>query len=103
MAMSCVFNLRRGFPKAEITALAIRSSSGQDDELLSKKMTPVRPIITTDLDILAGTPVFFGTGVPLQALLDYVDGGSTLDEFLDDFPIVSREAALVALEELRER
>jgi uncharacterized protein (DUF433 family) len=62
-----------------------------------------RPIVTTDPDIVAGTPVFAGTRVPLQALLDYIDAGDTLDDVLDDFPAVSREIAIAALEELRER
>ncbi|MEO7143456.1 MAG: DUF433 domain-containing protein [Bryobacteraceae bacterium] len=59
---------------------------------------PANQVIVKDPDILGGTPVFRGTGVPLQALLDYLEGGQPLDEFLDDFPTVSREAAVAALE-----
>jgi len=55
-------------------------------------------VITKDPDVLGGTPVFRGTRVPFQALLDYLEGGQTLDEFLDDFPTVTREAAVHALE-----
>ncbi|HKI00064.1 MAG TPA: DUF433 domain-containing protein [Candidatus Sulfotelmatobacter sp.] len=55
-------------------------------------------IIVRDPDVLGGTPVFRGTRVPFQALLDYLEGGQTLDEFLDDFPTVTREAAVHALE-----
>jgi uncharacterized protein (DUF433 family) len=55
-------------------------------------------IIVKDQDILGGTPVFRGTRVPFQALLDYLEGGQNLDEFLDDFPTVTREAAVAALE-----
>ena len=55
-------------------------------------------IIVKDQDILGGTPVFRGTRVPFQALLDYLEGGQYLDEFLDDFPTVTREAAVAALE-----
>ena len=55
-------------------------------------------IIVKDEDILGGTPVFRGTRVPFQALLDYLEGGQTLDEFLDDFPTVSKDAAIAALE-----
>ena len=55
-------------------------------------------IIVKDPDILGGTPVFVGTRVPFQALLDYLEGGETLDEFLDDFPTVSKDAAVSALE-----
>ena len=54
-------------------------------------------VITNDPDILGGT-VFRGTRVLLQALLDYLEGGQTLDEFLEDFPTVSREAAVGSLE-----
>lgn len=55
-------------------------------------------ILVKDPDILGGTPVFRGTRVPFQALLDYLEGGQTLDEFLDDFPTVTREASIAALE-----
>jgi uncharacterized protein (DUF433 family) len=55
-------------------------------------------IILRDPDVLGGTPVFRGTRVPFQALLDYLEGGQTLDEFLDDFPTVTRQAAVHALE-----
>ncbi|HTZ75036.1 MAG TPA: DUF433 domain-containing protein [Candidatus Aquilonibacter sp.] len=55
-------------------------------------------IIVKDPEILGGTPVFRGTRVPFKALVDYIEGGEALDEFLDDFPTVTREAALSALE-----
>ena len=55
-------------------------------------------IITRDPEVLGGTPVFRGTRVPFQALLDYLEGGQTLDDFLDDFPTVTRETAVNALE-----
>jgi uncharacterized protein (DUF433 family) len=54
--------------------------------------------IVRDPDVLGGTPVFRGTRVPFQTLLDYVEGGDTIDEYLDDFPTVTREAAIRALE-----
>jgi uncharacterized protein (DUF433 family) len=60
-------------------------------------MRPI-DIIVKDQEILGGTPVFRGTRVPFQALLDYLEGGQTLDEFLDDFPTVSKDAAVTALE-----
>jgi uncharacterized protein (DUF433 family) len=55
-------------------------------------------VIVKDQEILGGCPVFRGTRVPFQALLDYLEGGETLDEFLDDFPTVTREAAIAVLE-----
>ena len=61
-------------------------------------MQPVNQVIVKDPDILGGTPVFRGTRVPFQALLDYLEGGQTLAEFLDDFPTVTRESAISALE-----
>jgi len=66
-------------------------------------MSSVPPVIHSDPDILGGTPVFRGTRVPFQALVDYVEGGHTLDEFLDDFPTVSRDLAVQALDQARDR
>jgi uncharacterized protein (DUF433 family) len=59
-------------------------------------------VIIKDRDILGGVPVFRGTRVPLQALFDYLEGGDTLEEFLDGYPSVSREMAIAALEEAKE-
>jgi uncharacterized protein (DUF433 family) len=55
-------------------------------------------IIHSDPQILGGTPVFVGTRVPLRNLIDYLERGYSLDEFLDAFPSVSREQAVAALE-----
>jgi len=55
--------------------------------------------IHTDPQILGGAPVFLGTRVPLRALIDYLEGGDSLDEFLSDFPSVTREQAVAALEQ----
>ena len=59
-------------------------------------------VITRNPDILGGTPVFRGTRVPIQALFDYLEGGETLEDFLEGFPTVSREATIAALEEAKE-
>lgn len=59
-------------------------------------------VIIKDPEILGGTPVFRGTRVPLQTLFDYLEAGDSLEEFLDGFPTVSREAAIAALEEARQ-
>ena len=66
---------------------------------VNEPMLTVNEVIARDPDMLGGTPVFRGTRVPLQALLDYLEGGQTLTEFLDDFPTVTREAAISALEQ----
>lgn len=60
------------------------------------------PVVHRDPDILSGTPVFTGTRVPFQTLLDYLEGGDSLAEFLDDFPTVTREQAVAALEQAKE-
>ncbi len=57
-----------------------------------------RAIISSP-DIMGGTPCLAGTRVPFQALLDYLEGGETLDEFLLDFPSVSRQLAVAALQQ----
>jgi uncharacterized protein (DUF433 family) len=54
--------------------------------------------INIDPEIMSGTAVFAGTRVPIQNLFDYIEGGDDLSEFLDDFPSVSKEAALSVLE-----
>jgi len=58
-------------------------------------------VIVRDKDILGGAPVFRGTRVPLQTLFDYLEGGETLEDFLEGFPTVTHEAALAALEEAK--
>ncbi|GIK67633.1 MAG: hypothetical protein BroJett018_54270 [Chloroflexota bacterium] len=60
------------------------------------------PLITKSPEILGGIPVFYGTRVPVQNLIDYLAGGDSLDEFLDDFPTVSREQAVRFLEQAGE-
>jgi len=69
-------------------------------------MTPDRPIALldgsvfhSDPGILSGTPVFLGTRVPVRSLIEHLEGGYTLDEYLDDFPSVRREQAAAFLEQ----
>jgi uncharacterized protein (DUF433 family) len=59
-------------------------------------------VIVRDPQILGGIPCFRGTRVPFQNLLDYLEAGDTLDEFLEQFPTVSREMAIEALETAKE-
>jgi uncharacterized protein (DUF433 family) len=56
------------------------------------------PLITKSKEIMGGTPVFYGTRVPVQTLIDYLAAGETIEEFLDDFPTVSQEQAVRFLE-----
>lgn len=62
----------------------------------------VASVIVRDPEILGGEPVFSGTRVPFQAMLDYLEGGETLGEFLEQFPGVTREMAIAALESAKE-
>ena len=59
-------------------------------------------LIQRSEELLGGTPVFAGTRVPVQTRFDYIEEGDTLDEFLDDFPAVSREHAVKVLERMKE-
>jgi uncharacterized protein (DUF433 family) len=59
-------------------------------------------VISRSPNIMSGTPVFAGTRVPVQTVIDYLAGGHPLAEFLDDFPTVSREQALELLERVKE-
>jgi len=59
-------------------------------------------VIQRSPDILGGTPVFEGTRVPVQTLIDYLEAGDRLDEFLEDFPTVSKEQAVAALQIAKE-
>lgn len=61
-----------------------------------------KKIVHSDPEILGGTPVFVGTRVPFQTLIDYLEEGSSLAEFLDDFPTVTQEQAVAALEQAKE-
>jgi uncharacterized protein (DUF433 family) len=62
----------------------------------------IQSVIHSDPKILGGTPVFVGTRVPLQNLIDYLAAGDTLDQFLEQFPSVTREQAVAALALARE-
>lgn len=65
-------------------------------------VTSRSPVIHSDPDTLGGTPVFVGTRVPVKTLLDYLEAGDSLGEFLDHFSSVSQEQAIAALELAKE-
>jgi len=65
-------------------------------------MPDAKLIVHRDPDILGGTPVFVGTRVPVKNLFDYLEAGDSLEVFLEQFPSVSREQAVAALELARE-
>jgi uncharacterized protein (DUF433 family) len=58
-----------------------------------------KSIVLTDPEIMSGEPCFAGTRVPVRTLLDYIEGGDSLDEFLEDFPTVARRQAIAFLEQ----
>jgi uncharacterized protein (DUF433 family) len=60
-------------------------------------MTSRKSVIQRSPDILSGTPVFAGTRVPIKTLIDYLEAGDRLEDFLEDFPTVTREQAVAAL------
>jgi uncharacterized protein (DUF433 family) len=65
-------------------------------------MVKTRAVIHSDPEIQSGTPVFVGTRVPVKNLFDYLRAGDSLDTFLEEFPSVSREQAIAALEMAQE-
>ena len=62
----------------------------------------IRDAVQSDPETMGGTPVFVGTRVPVQSLFHYIEGGETLDEFLRQFPSVTRERAVTALDAARD-
>jgi uncharacterized protein (DUF433 family) len=62
-----------------------------------------KPIVRRDPDVMGGAVVFHGTRVPVQTLLDYLEAGESIDDFLGGFPSVTREHVIAFLEEAKER
>ena len=61
-----------------------------------------RKIISVDLEVMGGTPCFAGTRVPVQTLLDYLEAGDSIDDFLEGFPTVKREQIIAFMEEAKD-
>ena len=62
------------------------------------KLEELKGIVHSDPEIMGGTPVFVGTRVPLQNLIDSLEGGESIEDFLDAFPTVKREQVIAAIE-----
>ena len=60
-------------------------------------------VVCRDLNVMGGTPVFCGTRVPVQTLMDYIEGGELIDQFLEGFPAVTREQVIAFLEQAKDR
>jgi uncharacterized protein (DUF433 family) len=85
-----------------VDLLKDRVASGNDILIGRITMESKFNVIVRDPEILSGIPVFRGTRVPFKNLLDYLEGGHTLDKFLEEFPSVTRQAAIAALEHAKE-
>ena len=83
-------------PAAASKPGVMRTSPSQ--HRLKRMASLPEPLITSSPDRLGGTPVFAGTRTPVQSLIDYLEAGDSLDEFLEQFPAVSREHAIAVLE-----
>ena len=62
-----------------------------------------KKLVSIDPEVMGGTPCFTGTRVPVQTFLDYVEGGDSIDEFLEDFPTVTRQQVIGFLEAAKDR
>ena len=62
------------------------------------KMADLKGVVHSDPEIMGGTPVFVGTRVPLQNLIDYLEGGESIEDFLDGFPSVKRAQVITVIE-----
>jgi uncharacterized protein (DUF433 family) len=63
----------------------------------------MQSVVTSSREIMSGTPVFAGTRVPVQTLIDYLEGGDSIDDFLEGFPTVKRDQVIAFLEEVKQR
>jgi uncharacterized protein (DUF433 family) len=77
-----------------------KNSNRSQGRFIARRIGPMTldQVISTDPDVQGGAPVFAGTRVPLKNLMDYLEAGDSLEVFLDDFPSVTREQAVAALE-----
>ena len=86
-------------PRVDAAPFVSGSSSSVLERRLEELTMSVRePLITTSIRRISGTPVFAGTRVPVQTLIDYLEAGDSLENFLSDFPNVTREHAIPVLE-----
>jgi uncharacterized protein (DUF433 family) len=79
--------------------LRIRAQSGSGfDKIVSMTLKGLKGVVHSDTEIMGGTPVFAGTRVPLQNLINYLEGGESIEDFLDGFPSVKREQVIAVIE-----
>ena len=86
-------------PHGDAAQLGAQFVSPTNPKVVSSIRMKLDQIVHSDPGILSGEPVFVGTRVPVRALLDYLEGGDSLEDFLENFPSVTREQAIGFLEE----
>lgn len=98
------------FGLARLNVVVALSSTGRDAAAILHRsqrreysMHVDQPVISCSPDVMGGTPVFAGTRVPVQTLLDYLEAGESIDEFLAGFPSVSRDQVIKFLEQAKDR
>ncbi len=84
-------------------ALAIEEKLGRQEGMAPVTGRQAKPVVSCSPDVMGGTPVFVGTRVPVQTLLDYLEAGDSIDEFLVGFPSVSREQVIQFVEQAKDR
>jgi uncharacterized protein (DUF433 family) len=77
---------------------ALLAGKSQSRQMGAMKIEDLKGVIHSDPEIMGGTPVFVGTRVPLQNLIDYLEGGESIEDFLDGFPSVKRGQAIAVIE-----
>ena len=88
--------------RAEVRQIHVRQTTKRGILKPELSMENDTPVVHSDPEIMVGTPVFVGTRVPFQTLLDYLEAGDPLGDFLEDFPTVTREQAVAALEQAKQ-
>src|SRR6266566_109540 len=99
-------NTRTASPRSTIRATRTRTPPRRPrwpKRACEGSLISMKPPISTAPDILGGTPVFAGTRVPVQTLLDYLEAGDSIDDFLEGFPSVSRDQVISFLEMAKDR
>ena len=99
-----MFGLHRSLSSGRLVSASVAieivpAVSSFDGAWAKDEQMTLKQIVHSDPEILGGTPVFVGTRVPVRILLDYLEGGEPLEEFLDNYPSVSREQAVAFIEE----
>ena len=85
-----------------MASLRLRFRLRVADHSVSVNLHSMSSVVKIDPEIMSGAPCFAGTRVPIQNLIDYLEGGDSIDEFLEDFPSVRRDQVISFLEEAKE-